>query len=330
MKKIIALAAATLLITSPTWALNLTLTQGVNTITINSLEGMSHGFGTDRFFGSGAVGETNTKLFNSGVGDGFEDYFGIFRAASILPSFSLPGAAPGTEVLAVFYGFDETQYFHDAIGSDINLQSKGGRIEFYATPSWDGTVADSEWFGENEGLSGVTIGGGAPTAGVTVASTAAGNMTYTNSNAYEYTSGAKLFAINLAAGILSTAANINAPHIDWDGPAVDATTTDIRRIGASGSNQGQFYGDVDLTWGTWATSFDNNNQAGGSDFLGLYDMNVNDAPSLVDNSIDAAGNFELKFNGEIDTQVVPEPGTLLLLGTGLLGLVGYARRRKAA
>lgn len=42
------------------------------------------------------------------------------------------------------------------------------------------------------------------------------------------------------------------------------------------------------------------------------------------------GELLLKVDGSLKTSVVPEPSTYLLVGMGLLGLVGYSRRRNKA
>ena len=42
-----------------------------------------------------------------------------------------------------------------------------------------------------------------------------------------------------------------------------------------------------------------------------------------------SNNVELQFNGSSGPPVTPEPGTLLLYGTGLLGVAGYVRRKRA-
>lgn len=88
------------------------------------------------------------------------------------------------------------------------------------------------------------------------------------------------------------------------------------------------YTDFLMTSGTqYKISLVVNNAGGGwhSNFaLGLLGENGDYTGALF---ADAA-NISMNATGEFTTSPVPEPATMLLFGTGLIGLVGVARRKK--
>jgi hypothetical protein len=96
--------------------------------------------------------------------------------------------------------------------------------------------------------------------------------------------------------------------------ATGAQSLTIGQIGTPTS------GEVRITGGTLANDF------GGVDATGTIELLVNDPSHTIAFGNSFGTTFTAQTNIQIELQEVPEPGTALLLSTGLLGLLWWERR----
>ncbi|MDF1501352.1 PEP-CTERM sorting domain-containing protein [Roseisolibacter sp. H3M3-2] len=101
-------------------------------------------------------------------------------------------------------------------------------------------------------------------------------------------------------------------------PFLTANITSLTSVFDPTLGQGSVSGSLFFTGGELYTAFllPNNIRTGAIDAVtNLPNENV--------------GNYDFIADGRIDAAVIPEPSTYVLMGTGLLGLAGFARRRRA-
>lgn len=230
-------------------------------------------------------------------GDGVEDNYGIFYVTGIYSAdgFNTELWTPSAseELTGVFYGID-IQSMSVGAGGDLNVQSVGGWLDTYLdiTPDFDASQGQSGYFDTN----------GIPHDEYTTA-----------------TDGTLFLSTMFVPGIDST--NDATVDGDFDGGTIPSSGDAASYLSITGGAYDWMF-DSDGYTPTW-TDDSANSQTSIADFYEIHDFFENDGSITP-----IVGDWHLLSEDPLYGTAVPEPATMLLLGTGLIGLAGVGRKKK--
>ena len=115
-------------------------------------------------------------------------------------------------------------------------------------------------------------------------------------------------------GVVQTLPGTNPPGFDL----TNGNQYDLVELYNFGSNTYQGSSLLEVVGGTWAPLWDTNTQNLGADLTFSFSLD----------DVGGVGEFSLSGTANGIGAAVPEPATMLLFGTGLIGLAGLSRRKK--
>ena len=234
----------------------------------------------------------NTDSGGYGNADGIFDSYSIFKVSTIkAPDTTLlwHDTQDGEEIAGIFYGLDDDWWEVDG-GGGLAIKSVAGKIDFY--------LQDAGVFDPTAGPIATGLNGIYPSIG-------------------DHASSTSFLTADLEKGITSTNGDPLDDHITFYN-TLSSTTSPF-------TGDGSFY--FSVTGGAYEGLFQKDVFGGGLDDSGNI-IPTSDLWAQFDS--ESPGNFGWLANSEdpVEGYVIPEPGTMLLLGSGLLGLAGFARKRK--